>query len=365
PTTLSQMDAWINECNENHVKCAQSMAHRPAPLPSRVLDLTSLPTRQDMLSDRTDWRGTGRYIALSYCWGRSLAYTTTISNQAMHKQDNGIAFASLPRTLQDALLLTRYLGLDYIWADCLCIVQDDKADWEYEAARMSEVYSNAYLSLAATRASHCDEGFLQDRKVKAGDMVRLKNSEGAFDLYFEYNDCTMSPGSMETLTRVKDEPLLGRVWCFQERVLANRTLNLASDQMYWECAAAFAEEGGTVNSSNDDHYFYKEYSLQTVIDDLKDHTKRGDAWYRMVQEYTSRNITYQTDKLPAFSGIASALQEVTGDEYYAGLWKSWFLEGLLWRLQIPSSDIYVFVPKEPQRLDFWRAPSWSFAALEG
>tara|TARA_R110002003_G_scaffold62_2_gene5554 strand:+ start:5152 stop:6039 length:888 start_codon:yes stop_codon:yes gene_type:complete len=135
--------------------------------------------------------------------------------------------------------------------------------------------------------------------------------------------------------------------------------------MYWECAQSFEHEQGDVDSSDDKFFYYKEYSLRTIAHDLINRTQRGDAWYRMVQEYTSRTMTYQTDKLPAFSGIASALQELTNDTCYAGIWKSWFLIGLLWRLQKPSLDNYVFVPKEPEQLDFWRAPSWSFAALEG
>jgi hypothetical protein len=85
----------------------------------------------------------------------------------------------------------------------------------------------------------------------------------------------------------------------------------------------------------------------------------------MVQEYTSRDMTYQSDKLPALSGVISALQQLTGDICYAGIWRSWFILGLLWRMQKPDKDLYVFVPKHAFKVDFWRAPSWSFAAIEG
>jgi hypothetical protein len=172
--------------------------------------------RQDMVEDPTQWHalfhngsctlvenasGTnGRYVALSYCWGKSLPYTTTSKNLRTHTQDGGISFRVLPKTLQDALIMVRFLGLDYLWADCLCIIQDDKDDWEHEAARMADVYSNAYLTLAATRAAHCGEGFLQPRKVEVGQKVHFEDQSGEFDLYFEYDDCTASPGAMETVT---------------------------------------------------------------------------------------------------------------------------------------------------------------------
>jgi hypothetical protein len=152
------------------------------------------------------------------------------------------------------------------------------------------------------------------------------------------------------------EAMLTPMRCFQERVLAVRTVHFASDQLFWECAHSFEEERGII--PNNDQETYKEYSLNTLSNDR-------DAWQLMVTEYTSRNLTYQSDTLPALSGVISAMQKLTGDISYAGIWRSWFLLGLLWRVQIPNQDVYVFAPKEPQRLDFWRAPSWSWASLEG
>ena len=89
------------------------------------------------------------------------------------------------------------------------------------------------------------------------------------------------------------------------------------------------------------------------------------VWARMIEDYTSRNLSFASDKFPALGGVISALQELTGDTCFAGIWKSWFLQGLLWRLQDPDWDEYVFFPKEPQRAVPWRAPTWSFASVEG
>jgi hypothetical protein len=45
---------------------------------------------------------------------------------------NVIPFVELPKTFQDAIVVTRGLGIKYIWIDSLCICRDDKADWERE-----------------------------------------------------------------------------------------------------------------------------------------------------------------------------------------------------------------------------------------
>jgi hypothetical protein len=77
------------------------------------------------------------------------------------------------------------MGIDYIWIDCLCILQDSRADWEQEAARMVDVYSNAYLTLVASRAKHCGEGFLGPRSRDSPFCVNVEDEEGSFELYFQ------------------------------------------------------------------------------------------------------------------------------------------------------------------------------------
>jgi hypothetical protein len=77
------------------------------------------------------------------------------------------------------------MGIEYIWIDCLCILQDSKADWEHEAARMADVYSNAYLTIAASRAEHCEEGFIGHRTVSPSFYIDIDDHDGSFELYFQ------------------------------------------------------------------------------------------------------------------------------------------------------------------------------------
>lgn len=37
----------------------------------------------------------------------------------------------------------------YLWIDSLCIIQGDAADWVAEAGKMSDVYANSFLNIAA------------------------------------------------------------------------------------------------------------------------------------------------------------------------------------------------------------------------
>jgi hypothetical protein len=61
------------------------------------------------------------------------------------------------------------------------------------------------------------------------------------------------------------------------------------------------------------------------------------CWRTIVEEYSSRELTRASDKLPALSGLAHMVQAAIGSEYAAGLWFNDFLRGLLWRRARPSS----------------------------
>lgn len=90
-----------------------------------------------------------KYAAFSHCWGSSneTAETTTIipktttQNLEIHKSI-GLSELSLTRIFRDALDVTRKLGVEYIWIDSLCIVQNDSADWTRECPKMGNIYSD-------------------------------------------------------------------------------------------------------------------------------------------------------------------------------------------------------------------------------
>jgi hypothetical protein len=47
-------------------------------------------------------------------------------------------------------------------------------------------------------------------------------------------------------------------------------------------------------------------------------------WHSVVEVYSKLDLTYQSDKLPALSGLAKVLQLLVGGQYLAGLWKGSF-----------------------------------------
>jgi hypothetical protein len=69
---------------------------------------------------------------------------TTTSNVSSRYQR--LLLTDLPQTLQDAVFMTKALGLEYLWIDSICIVQDDEDEWAMEAAKMETCMQQHGLS---------------------------------------------------------------------------------------------------------------------------------------------------------------------------------------------------------------------------
>jgi hypothetical protein len=113
------------------------------------------------------------YTALSHCWGGKKNIHLTTKTADLEIRGESIPISTLPKTFADAVLLTRKLGIKYIWIDSLCIIQDDAEDWVRESARMAEVYQNAALTISADGAADGSQGLFQTIEVPGFEEISI------------------------------------------------------------------------------------------------------------------------------------------------------------------------------------------------
>jgi hypothetical protein len=171
-----------------------------------------------------------KYIALSHRWGDAISddekryYCTTKDN--LEYRLNGFRISDLPNTFQDAITVTRELGVEYLWIDSLCIIQDGDggADWDKESKQMENVFSSAYCTIAATSARNMKDGFLKQMSPKYLQVQSLSGRR-----------FSISSGPDNFELDVNKAELNTRAWVMQERVLSRRTIHFSANQMYWDC----------------------------------------------------------------------------------------------------------------------------------
>ncbi|KAF7511782.1 hypothetical protein GJ744_003513 [Endocarpon pusillum] len=352
-TTLNRAAAWVQNCLNRHKHCD---SNENAPLPSRLLDLDcSLGLDHVKLWEAGGHYG--RYATLSYCWGQSEHFTTTCASIEARKR--GITFKELPKTFQDAIIIARRLSIRYLWIDSLCICQDDPKDWEEESAKMTAIYSNSHLTIAATAAKDNAVGCFTCRPERRHIPIDLVAEHGTSGRLVAFR----LPLAEATLSRrylvMRDEPLSRRAWALQERVMSQRLLHYSTDQMYYECNEEFlTEDGVRVQGRYNGQFSGPEAGFMT-IDLSSRHSKEHALWYHLLMEYTSRRLTKATDKLPALSGLARMFAARIKGVYLAGLWSNALIESLAWQ-SLGSYD-----DDPPAISPVYIAPSWSWASYNG
>lgn len=275
----------------------------------------------------------------------------------------GFELMDLPATFRDAVTATRILQIPFLWIDSICILQGDRDDWEIEGSKMAEVYSNATLCIAAADANDDAEGFLKPRRqqpVLAVDITLSLPTMG--DRQMKTRLYTQLPVTRPGLHE-QYPALHNRAWCLQERYLSPRILFFDRDSMHWECLQDVWLEAG--------RNLPKHREMLPDIMPLRSSTEELShrPWCRMIHNYTTRAISYASDKLPAVSALASRVAQETGDEYLAGLWRSDLVRSLVWyrcvRHRFRSREAAGPWRVDQPRPEIYLAPSWSWASYLG
>ncbi|KAL8686000.1 MAG: hypothetical protein Q9218_007414, partial [Villophora microphyllina] len=112
---------WLGHCRGSHKFCKPRKPRGASLKNFRVIDCTT-PTPQVTVQSWSE-----RYVALSYVWGNCKE--------------------KLPKTIIDAVEVTRELGEQYLWVDRLCIDQGNEEEKLYFFPKMDMIYAGAEFTI--------------------------------------------------------------------------------------------------------------------------------------------------------------------------------------------------------------------------
>ncbi|KAL2214640.1 HET-domain-containing protein, partial [Sarocladium strictum] len=333
---------WIEQCETKHPSCQNKTT--ASFTPTRLIDVGEKKIFQSLtrpvLRRREDIPPGSSYLTLSHCWGGTVPLRLMLNN--MVDMMSQIPFTQLPKTFQDAIVVTQNLGLRYIWIDSLCIIQDDEDDWRHEAALMADVYKHGTCNLSASSAPNGLAGFFLDHEpiltkpVRAPFQTNRNNGTVSHDFWPE-----------GVLRFFETGPLLSRGWVVQERLLSRRNIHFSKDQVVWECRCSSACEMFPASAPFKETLLFLKHRFSRVVWGGEEGLQSlRDVWSILVSEYTRCKLTKASDKLIAFGGIASTFTGPLGRRYVAGLWLDNVVYQLCWEGRRGKSQDYI-------------APSWS------
>jgi len=189
--------------------------------------------------------------------------------------------------------------------------------------------------------------------------------------------------------------LLGsRGWCLQERQLSPRMFHfLEPGMIMWECCHFIAALGGPILfGPNDTHSKETKPDNEKRIIDIEGEADielftatmwpsseeatleasyrssyRGkerevmDAWYNLLTNYTSRSLTFESDRPIAIVGLVNQVKAMTGFTYFHGIWSEDPVRGLLWERQNSTGHNWTRISTNGRP----EPPTWSWLSISG
>ncbi|KAH9874896.1 hypothetical protein J1614_004384 [Plenodomus biglobosus] len=292
---------WVNQCRIHHNHPCNAILAAEA-LPTRILELDLGDNSMDVRLRSGEDVQAESYNILSYRWDPSQPLVTTTLNLMCHLER--IPWASLSILFQEAINITRTIGIRALWMDALCIVQDDQEDWERESQNMSSYNGNTCLTISAS-ASHSPKNSILLRlpskcilnKVPTLEYVHVQKIPVHFNLR----------ATRFKTSNPKCIPLLRRAWAY-ERLLSRRILHLGPEGAVWEYRKASWCECSQrpdlwhgLLDTKFDAFVISHFSALFNMDRISGY------WQTLLEMYMTRAIEYETDRLRAIQGLATQI----------------------------------------------------------
>ncbi|KIW17466.1 hypothetical protein PV08_04660 [Exophiala spinifera] len=356
---LTTVKQWRSHCLTTHPECRLSDS-RAKIYPTRLLHLRNVKTTGTAQIVRTSPSFPHDYVALSYCWGAKYRRWLDYVKACQRDQDPWIEIDQMPQTLLDAVASTLALDFEYLWIDCLCILQGNKKDWLEEGSKMCEIYGNAALTISASDSRDCRDGFIAIRTPlqREGIVFPCLDESGATgNLHF----CAPGTAFDEIVGR---GPVARRAWCLQERQISRQVLHVCRSEVFFECVRCLRHESERRADDEfdpNDEWWRFHVSLERQGPYAFPRKPSPDvynvlSWCGIVEDYSRRDLAFVEDKLAAIAGLARRAQRILDSEYLAGLWMHRLHIGLSWQI---AADMHA------TRASVYRAPSWSWASIDG
>ncbi|KAK7512484.1 heterokaryon incompatibility protein-domain-containing protein [Phyllosticta citriasiana] len=131
--------------------------------------------------------------------------------------DQSLDGLNVPATIRDSMTACRYLGIGYLWADRLCIVQDDDdvdGEKQIQINNMGRINNHASVVLGAVEGKDAESG------LRGVSKSLPRTTNGMF--YFKDHAVVM------------ESKWANRGWAYQEAILSRRLMMFTSHRVFFE-----------------------------------------------------------------------------------------------------------------------------------
>jgi hypothetical protein len=283
---LSIIRSWVDFCVHHHTETCVSPVTRDM-LPFKIIDCN---TREILIAPSD----TTTYLALSYVWGAP--------SPGDHQSQDSQLPATLPKVVEDAIIATNRMGLQYLWIDRYCIDQYDIEQRIAQINQMDLIYGNALAVLVAASSADSEFGLPGVESRKPSATVDLGHA----------TLCLIPADHHNSITKSKWNT---RGWTYQEIILAQRRIVFTRNQIYFECRGMQLIESLDMElelatnmsrelQESDELKMARLFNFLTKQDDPFEHI------YEHIITYSQRQLTNSDDILNGLMGIFNVFKTI-------------------------------------------------------
>ncbi|RYP60908.1 hypothetical protein DL770_009893 [Monosporascus sp. CRB-9-2] len=340
----------LSGCEGKHATCSQWESQDADHSPS---DIFLVNVQEECLEPAN---ASLRYFALSYVWGDERFCKTRGKDVLTHQRPGSLPSAGtlfkVPRTIRDAITLTKRLGEKYVWGDALCIIQDNAVHRTQQLKIKDKIYRRAAMTIVAMSGDDAWSGLSGVVPNSRKPIMPVENIEG------EMYSLTIEPPRIKQVVDLCTWNK--RAWTFQKQMLSTRCLYLSDWQAYFQCERTTVSESDIPDAGCPPTWMPMQ-DLNPLFETwISGRPRTWDEGYRcykgLVGRYLDKKMTYKSDILNAFEGVAAVMQGGFGSNFLAGLPEAIIDLCLLWA---PVVDIERRLPPG------FCFPSWSWAGWKG
>ncbi|KAK8091416.1 uncharacterized protein PG998_015231 [Apiospora kogelbergensis] len=260
----------------------------------------------------------------------------------------------LSPTIRHAMGLTRAMDERYLWADALCIVQDDVQETRHQLLLMGKLYASATFTIVCTDGDGSEgipgiQGISHPRNLY----------QVAFPLFASSEKVTIQDEGMNCYYPSTPSNYFRRAWTFQEYALSKRRLIVGKKTFHWICpSAAFCES--TVSFDTRNNHLHEGQYLSLIRNTLSGRPCLKE-FERVVRDYNGRNHSFPEDALAGVTGILEILSRSFEGGFIYGMPVMYFHTALMWSNVRPElAERRRHSGKDHSILQGSCLPSWSW-----
>uniref|UniRef100_A0A8H7TQ05 Heterokaryon incompatibility domain-containing protein n=1 Tax=Bionectria ochroleuca TaxID=29856 RepID=A0A8H7TQ05_BIOOC len=338
-----------------------------------------------------------QYFVLSYTWGKVNMHMTLLENVEERKRPGALSSVPFPKTIKDAIDVTRSLGERLLWIDAICIVQDDASQKARDIPNMDIVYGRAHATIVALHGDNADAGLpgvspgtRACQQIETIDLTLSDEDEDNVPQEKGNRKCRFVRGPSPLPLALQASTWNTRGWILQERLLSKRCIYFSADAFYFECNRGNSTEGG-VNEDYTSFFAGEIFDDREVQQRPKQDNPISDLAFMYDLEASPRLWKawgYIKNWYRCIASVNSPSSQTSSTALLVSLlyWTSWYCKTTLralWFMDCPraSSSTLLWtpaakiprrgqkLPTQPSDTDIGqpdlRFPSWSWAGWDG